>query len=244
MNRLQAFFADLEAIETLEELRTVLDAYSRWAHFEFIHCGVCQIGNTRVKDNFYSRPITGGFVGVEQFPDHLKTAVCDELLHQMKPIGMRNHRFVTCDDSIMDPVRNAIAATGGNDAIFIPGWHGSTMFVGTIYGDYEAFKSIQATFVSVFNAAVAEIFRKWPSLVFWPEKYKLTNRESQILQLSSCGSTELEISVMLNISPNTVRNHIENAKEKMNARNKAHAVAIAAQSGEINSLSKVKRRKG
>ncbi len=221
-----------------------MDAHSRWEHFELIHCGVCKIGETRTKDNFYSRPMSGGIIGVDNFPDHLKTAVCDEVLYHMKPIGMRNHRFVLCDDAIMDPVRDAIAAAGDYDAIFIPGWYEHSMFIGTVYGEYEAFRSVRSTFVSLFHAAIAEIFRKWPSLVSWPEKYKLTKRESEILQMSSCGVTEIDISKVLNISHNTVRNHIENAKTKMNAHNKAHAIALAAQSGEINSLSKVARRKG
>ena len=66
------------------------------------------------------------------------------------------------------------------------------------------------------------------------ERKKLTSRESQILGLTADGLVETEIARALDISPNTVRTHIENTKRKMDARNKTHAVALAIEACEIS----------
>ena len=56
---------------------------------------------------------------------------------------------------------------------------------------------------------------------------KLTARETEVIALSAQGLSEKEIGSHLGVSPNTVRIHIENAKRRLRARNKVHAVAIA-----------------
>ncbi len=60
----------------------------------------------------------------------------------------------------------------------------------------------------------------------------LTRRERDCLVLSGRGHSEKEVAQQLDISPNTVRVHIENIKRKLGAANKAHALILSLLSGE------------
>ena len=60
----------------------------------------------------------------------------------------------------------------------------------------------------------------------------LTSRERDCLVLSGRGHTEKEVAQQLDISPNTVRVHIENIKRKLGASNKSHAIVLALVIGE------------
>lgn len=62
----------------------------------------------------------------------------------------------------------------------------------------------------------------------------LTKRERDVLRCAAAGSTTAQIMAELHISSATVERHIENARCKLNAFNRTHAVAIAIRNGEIN----------
>jgi DNA-binding CsgD family transcriptional regulator len=55
----------------------------------------------------------------------------------------------------------------------------------------------------------------------------LSPREREILSLIAAGNTVAEIATELYLSPFTVRTHVRNAKDKLQARTTAHAIAIA-----------------
>lgn len=59
----------------------------------------------------------------------------------------------------------------------------------------------------------------------------LTTRELEILKLLRQGLTNKEIAYQLRIAERTVRYHVENLLEKLNARNRPEAVANAIQKG-------------
>lgn len=59
------------------------------------------------------------------------------------------------------------------------------------------------------------------------EDFQLTQREHEILQQISTGLNYQEISRNLNISPSTVRKHIENTYKKLNVHTKLEAVEKA-----------------
>lgn len=61
----------------------------------------------------------------------------------------------------------------------------------------------------------------------------LTERELSILELLSQGSTNKEIAKMLLISDNTVRHHVKNIMDKLQASDRTEAVAMAIRSGVI-----------
>jgi DNA-binding CsgD family transcriptional regulator len=55
----------------------------------------------------------------------------------------------------------------------------------------------------------------------------LTRRERDCLVLSGKGFSEKQVAHQLDISPNTVRVHIENIKRKLGAANKSHAIVLS-----------------
>ena len=62
----------------------------------------------------------------------------------------------------------------------------------------------------------------------------LTPRERAILQMVSEGYSDQETAERLGLSYETVRTHIRNSRNKLQARNRPHAVAVAIASGEID----------
>jgi len=60
----------------------------------------------------------------------------------------------------------------------------------------------------------------------------LTRRERDCLVLTGRGHSEKEVAQELEISPNTVRVHIENIKRKLGAANKTHALILSLIAGE------------
>ena len=62
---------------------------------------------------------------------------------------------------------------------------------------------------------------------------QLTERETQILQLSAEGLSTAEVAGRLFISPQTVQTHVRNVLAKLGVRSKLQAVAFAAKHGRI-----------
>jgi DNA-binding NarL/FixJ family response regulator len=62
----------------------------------------------------------------------------------------------------------------------------------------------------------------------------LTVREHEVLQLMSSGAGNKDIAGLLNLSLNTIRNHVQNVLVKLGAHSKLEAVAIAAREGLVD----------
>lgn len=62
----------------------------------------------------------------------------------------------------------------------------------------------------------------------------LTTRERDCLKLAMLGKTSSEIGAILSLSEHTVSQYLTSATRKMNASNRTHAVALAAQSGYLS----------
>jgi DNA-binding NarL/FixJ family response regulator len=62
----------------------------------------------------------------------------------------------------------------------------------------------------------------------------LSPREREILDLLAQGLTGEQIAVQLFLSPETVRTHVRNAMDKLEAHTRVHAIAIALRQGEIS----------
>jgi DNA-binding CsgD family transcriptional regulator len=66
-----------------------------------------------------------------------------------------------------------------------------------------------------------------------PERVPLTPREREIVTLLALGLTGEEIAEKLVISPETVRIHVRNARRRLGAKTRAHAIALAIKGGQI-----------
>ena len=53
----------------------------------------------------------------------------------------------------------------------------------------------------------------------------LTERELEVLRLVAAGKSEPELAAILGVSPYTARFHFDNARRKLDAVNRPHAVA-------------------
>jgi LuxR family transcriptional regulator of spore coat protein len=61
----------------------------------------------------------------------------------------------------------------------------------------------------------------------------LTAREIEVLQCIAQGLSSKQCAQQLGIAPRTVERHVENLRNKLNARNKPHLVAKALAGGHI-----------
>lgn len=66
------------------------------------------------------------------------------------------------------------------------------------------------------------------------EKYKLTEREVQVLQGLSEGLTNEKVGARLYLSPETVRTHVRKAMEKFGTHTRTRAVALAVKHGIVD----------
>lgn len=67
-----------------------------------------------------------------------------------------------------------------------------------------------------------------------PAGAMLTAREREIVTLVALGYTGVEIACRLFLAPATVATHVANALTKLDARNRAHGIAIAVLTGELD----------
>ena len=65
---------------------------------------------------------------------------------------------------------------------------------------------------------------------------KITGRESEILQWVHMGKTNWEISTILDISPLTVKNHVQNILRKLDVQNRGQAAIKASKLGLVKIL--------
>ena len=63
---------------------------------------------------------------------------------------------------------------------------------------------------------------------------QLSKRERQVMALIAHGGQSADMAASLILSPETVKTHVHHAMIKLGARTRAHAVAIAIVSGQIN----------
>jgi DNA-binding NarL/FixJ family response regulator len=66
-----------------------------------------------------------------------------------------------------------------------------------------------------------------------PDVAPLSRRETEILQKVAYGATTKEVARDLDISPHTVKTHLERIFEKLGANDRAQAVAIAIRGGIV-----------
>jgi DNA-binding CsgD family transcriptional regulator len=66
-----------------------------------------------------------------------------------------------------------------------------------------------------------------------PPSGLLSRREREVLGRLARGAIGPEVARELGIAPDTVRRHVLNAREKLGARSRAHAIALALDRGEI-----------
>lgn len=95
--------------------------------------------------------------------------------------------------------------------------------------DQATIAFLQATVLLVRDKLARLRFKQNESM-----KRRLSERERQVLTWTALGKSAWDISCIVGISEVTAHKHVSSAMKKLNAVNKAHAVAAALVSGEIS----------
>lgn len=227
---------ELKRAKKLSDISDLINFLNAPQTYQTVHLGICSLDGVPVKDTIHSCPIPGTGLSLNDFPDDLKWNICQEAEHLLSPFDLLSHEFETADSGIFADVRKLAFMSGLKQLMIIPMKVKNTISVVTInfpLGDFEdhAREVLPRTY-----QFLVDVFDRFPKLLIWPNPGKLTRRETEILTLSAKGLTEAAIAEKCGISINTVRNHVENSKVKLNARNKLHAVMIAAETHEIDSI--------
>ena len=86
---------------------------------------------------------------------------------------------------------------------------------------------------AVIHPSLTKAFIEEVQLVDRRPEAPLSKREAEILQMVAYGATTKEVAHDLNISPHTVKTHLERIFEKLGANDRAQAVAIAIRKGIV-----------
>lgn len=88
------------------------------------------------------------------------------------------------------------------------------------------------------HCALIRVTSNSNNAIVTPENYGklITKRETEVLQWLHMGKTNWEISTILDISPLTVKNHVQNVIRKLNVLNRSQAAVKAAKLGLIKTL--------
>ena len=224
---------ELSRAKNLSDISDLINFVNARQTYQVVHLGICNLDGVPVKDTIHSCPIPGTGLSFLDFPEDLKWVICQEAEHLLRPFDWLTHEFETADTDILVDVRKLALMSGVKQLMIIPMKVKNTTSVLTInfpLGDFEEHASV---FLPRAYQFIVGVFDRFPKLLLWPKPGKLTRRETEILTLSAKGFTEAAIAEKCGISINTVRNHVENSKVKLNARNKLHAVMIAAETHEI-----------
>ncbi len=85
--------------------------------------------------------------------------------------------------------------------------------------------------------AISRLEPRWTRIVPRDaEQLPLTERESEVLGLVAGGLRGGDIAEHLVLSAETIKSHVQNAMAKLGAHTRAHAVAIALKTGQIDTL--------
>ena len=226
----------VNSAKKLSEISELINFLNTRQAYQTMHLGICILDGVLVKETLYSSPIPGTGLSVSDFPDELKYHLCQESEHLLRPFDLLTHEFETADSYIFADVRKLALMSGLKQLMVFPMKVKNTITTVIVNFPQSDFEDHAIKFLPrVYQFAYA-IFERFPKLLLWPTPGKLTPREAEILTLSASGLTEAVIAEQCGISINTVRNHVENSKVKLNARNKLHAVMIAAETHEIESV--------
>jgi len=105
------------------------------------------------------------------------------------------------------------------------------IIISSYFNDDELFYAINSSLLSKPGVAerILKQFQEMASMeqVTHKPKTPLTLREIQILRFIANGCTNKEVAHRLNISDQTIKNHVSTILRKLNANDRAHAVAMA-----------------
>lgn len=65
-------------------------------------------------------------------------------------------------------------------------------------------------------------------------RFRLTEREISIIELTAAGNSAKEAACHLDIAPRTVEKHLDNSRLKMDAKNTTHLITLCIATGMLD----------
>ena len=228
--------------ESLSDVGEAIDEFRAKTGFRLHHFVICKIENVSVRDVVYARPLDPEGMLVAETPDVVRSFIVEKALEKSVPFELLSQPVSPGSEFDLPQLRERFLRQGVTGIWIVPFTYRSTLSVVVLTYSVEEFSEKQHVILPIVYQLLTHFFARFPTLARWPEEYRLTPREAEVLHHASLGLAEKEVAKVLSISINTVRNHIENSKRKLEARNKAHAIAIATAAGEID-VTKERRRR-
>ena len=232
----EKFLEDVKSIDSVDNLNAILNStlknlgFNEWAYQ-------------------YKNETSTAFV-LGDFPPEWVDYYLDSNFSEIDPIILDGQRQATafqwselisrlqladCQKSFMNEARDV----GLADGVGVPVNHSNqknamlTMVTGETTNNLnKTFKHLQAEIhliTLIYHQYVQDIMQQETFV-----QVALTQREKEVLKWASLGKTSWETSAILNISERTVNFHIENARKKLSASSKQHAVIKALINKIIN----------
>ena len=138
------------------------------------------------------------------------------------------------DDAEMEPQARFLGAHGTLSGVYCP-VHGLTGFNGVLcfFGPSQVIDEPKADALHLVAFAAFGML----SCIRFEENRRnnpLTARERDCLKLAMLGKTSSEIGTILKLSEHTISQYLTSATRKLDASNRTHAVALAAQLGYLS----------
>jgi DNA-binding NarL/FixJ family response regulator len=128
----------------------------------------------------------------------------------------------------------AAVADGARQLIWVP-VNGFQPYQAMVLIGMAGTEEIDPLLLGGFECAAGEAFRQLFALKAVPAERPgdLSGRERRVVALSAVGKTAADIAEALAISQRTVHAHLQNASDKLRARNKTQTVVEALRYGQI-----------
>lgn len=236
-----ALLRQVDKANSLLDIGKAIDEYCQYASYKIHHIVMCKLDNMEIRDVLYTTPHAGTGIFVEEFSHAVRIATIEEVLRRGIPLDIMTDEYPVSPPEKLQAVRTKLKNAGIKNVTVIPFTIENSISVVVVNVPDGQFAKVQHEALPVIYQLLSHTFERFPTLKKWSDEYRLTRREAEILHLTSIGHGERDIAEMLTISANTVRNHIENCKRKLDARNKTHAIAIANLLGEIDAINPRRR---
>lgn len=231
--RIEDLLASVRAAKVLKDLRAILPAFYAMRGYHLTGLGVFRLKGAPVRTVIYDHTMRDGNLSPGTVQDELRWAICAEAEAIMRPFDVLEHEFTAKDDRVLLQLRATLREVGIGKLMVIPMQIANATSAGVVAIPSEGCDHDLGIIIHELFQLTVALFETFPHLGKWPDEYRLSARECEVLQLTAQGQNEAHVACTLNISKHTVRKHIENCKRKLSAMNKAHAVSIGLQDREI-----------
>ncbi|VAV94395.1 hypothetical protein MNBD_ALPHA06-2278 [hydrothermal vent metagenome] len=236
---LVSVFAEMEAANSIEELRKSFDEFVRE-----LGLTTFQLSEITDPDNFPGTNLSFGTLPAayikqywERGNDLFHDPMIRAILSSNQPVRLRQMQTSHSPNKLEQQILEQRKKQGVQDGYGFPlKGRLNRLAMVTVHGDVSRFDRadlarIELLCIMLYRRATE--LTPLPEHLQIPKHAQLTTRERECLSWVAKGKTNWDISQILMITERTVQYHVENACEKLGAGGRLQAVVIAARKLEI-----------